>query len=104
MKNANINIDFKTLQPKLKKAIKTLNTNATFVAIIITLLAYVFVVCRISHLATADASPDAQSAATASSSIPKVDKQAIQQIQSLEQSNTQVQSLFDTARSNPFQE
>lgn len=99
-----IKIDFKTLRPKLKKVLRVVNKHATFVAILLTLLAYVFVVWRISHLATADPSPDAQSAATASTSIPKVDKKAIQQIQSLAQNNTEVQSLFENARNNPFQE
>lgn len=99
-----INLDLKSLQPLLKKALKILLKHAVFITILIVLLVYVLVVSRINQLANAEPSMDAETTALAKDSIPRVDKTAIQQIQSLEQNNTQVQTLFENARTNPFQE
>lgn len=98
------NIDLKGFKSKLNKLIRTSKKHAIFGAIIFVLLVYILVVWKISQLATAEPTPEAEAAAMVSSNIPKVDKKAIEQIQALEQSNTQVQSLFNTARNNPFSE
>jgi|SRR5665213_1765724 len=103
MKN-DLNLNLKSLQPQLKKALKVMAKHAVFAAVIIVLLVYVFVVGRINQLANAEPAPDAETVALAKSTVPRIDKSAIQQIQTLEQTNTQTQSLFDQARSNPFQE
>jgi hypothetical protein len=66
------------------------------------LLAYILVVIQISQLSNAEPDPSRQAAA--STKIPKVDQNAINQIQKLEQSNTEVHALFNQARNNPFQE
>lgn len=96
-----LNFDLKTLQAKTKKLLPVLAKHASFIIILTVLITYLFVVWRISQLAGAE--PPATDD-TATSAIPKVDKNAINQIQALEQSNTQVRSLFDSARKNPFQE
>jgi len=100
MKNPNINI--KDLIARGKKFAQTAARHSSFAAIMIVLLAYLLVVWKISSLATAEPSDD--DVTTAASSIPKIDKKAVQQIQTLEQNNTQVHSLFNQARNNPFQE
>lgn len=97
----NLTFDLKSLRTKSKKLLPVLAKHATFIAVMIVLIAYLFVVWRISQLAGAE--PPATDD-TATSAIPKVDKNAIDQIQALEQSNTEVHSLFDSARKNPFQE
>ena len=104
MKNANLSLNFKTLLPLLKKLQKVAFKHAIFIVSIIVLLVYVFVVLQINSLAGAGPSDDAQTTALAKASVPRIDKKAIQQIQNLEQTNTQVKSLFDQARNNPFQE
>jgi hypothetical protein len=76
--------------------------HAAFAGIIIILLIYVMVVFKIKGLASAEPSPDQETVVTGS--IPKIDGKAVQQIQSLEASNTEVHSLFEQARNNPFQE
>lgn len=100
----NINFSLKTLQPQLKKAQWLLLKHALFVAILVVLLVYVLVVWRINQLANAEPSTDAETTALAASDIPKIDINTIRQIQNLEQTNTQVKSLFEQARNNPFQE
>ena len=96
------NLDIKALKVQAKKFAKLLAKHASFIAIMVVLCAYLIVVWRISGLATAEPSDDASQVASAS--IPKIDKNAIKQIQTLEQNNTQVHSLFNQARTNPFQE
>jgi hypothetical protein len=97
-----INFDFKSLQTKAKKLLPAISKHASFMIIMVMLATYLLVVLRISQLAGAE--PPVGTEDTTTAAIPKVDKNAIDQIQALEQSNTQVKSLFDSARKNPFSE
>ena len=98
----NISTDLKGFVAKVKKLLPALVKHAPFIAIILVLLIYLFVVWRISQLAGAE--PPADQGTVSVGSIPKVDKNAINQIQALEKSNTEVHSLFNSARNNPFSE
>lgn len=100
--SANIDLKSVNLKPLLKKLWQRFNRHAVFAVLFVILLSYVFVVYKTSQLANAEPGPDQQTVVTGS--IPKIDKGAVDQIQSLEQSNTQIHALFDQARSNPFQE
>ena len=100
----NLNFDFKTVLSRLRKLQKPLAAHQTFVITLVVLLAYVFVVWQISHLATAEPSAEAQSANNTTSGVPAIDKNAISQIQKLEQNNTALKAQIESARSNPFQE
>lgn len=98
----NVNVNLGSLKSKAQKLLPVLAKHASFIAVIAVLLVYLFVVFRISQLAGAE--PPADQDITAAAAIPKVDKNAIDQIQALEQSNAEVKSLFNSARNNPFQE
>lgn len=100
--NKNLNFDLKSLLAKFKKALPVLVKHASFITALVVLMVYLFVVWRISQLAGAEPPAGADNAAAAA--IPKVDKNAINQIQALEQSNTEVKSFFNSARNNPFSE
>ena len=93
-----------TVKDLLKKGQKVFSKHAIFIISIAVLLIYAFIVLRVNSLAGAEPSDDAETVALAKASVPRIDKKAIQQIQSLEQTNTQVKALFDQARNNPFQE
>lgn len=97
-----IKLDTKSLIANTKKYLKLVARHATFIATVVVLLTYMLVVWRISSLASAE--PSEESEKTISSSIPKVDKKAVEQILKLEESNSEVRSLFNEARNNPFQE
>jgi len=99
-----LNFDLKKLLLKLRKLWQKLAMHLAFIVTATILLIYLFVVWQIRVLATAEPSPDAESEALLSTRIPKIDKEAISQIQSLEQSSPQVRSLFNDARNNPFHE
>jgi hypothetical protein len=96
------NIDLKAIQKRVIKFTKAESKHAAFLGIIVVLLLYVVMVWKISGLATAE--PTSDDTAIAQSKIPKVDKKAVSQILTLEQNNTQIHSLFNQARNNPFQE
>lgn len=100
----NKDIDLKSIniKPLLAKVFKKLSGHALFAALFVVLLVYVIVVFKISNLAKAEPTPEQVS--TVPTLIPKVDQKVINQIQSLEDNNTQIHSLFEQARNNPFQE
>jgi predicted PurR-regulated permease PerM len=100
--NKNIDLKSVNLKPLLKKYSKKFGRHAIFGAIVTVLLVYVLVVFKINTLANAEPAPD--QTITVTTLIPRIDKDAINQIQSLEENNTEVHSLFEAARNNPFQE
>jgi predicted negative regulator of RcsB-dependent stress response len=91
------------LNQKLRQAKTLIKKNAkhfSFLAIIIVLLVYIFQVWQISSLSTAEPSP--QDISVIPNNVPHIDQKAIDQVQSLEQSSSQVHALFNSARNNPF--
>lgn len=101
----NMDLDLKKIRPKLKKASKIIASRATFIAVLGVLIIYLVLVFKISNLSTAEPSPEAESLAiTASTNIPKINKAAVDQIEELEASSSEIQSLFNKARTNPFSE
>jgi len=90
------------LLPTIRKIYSKYGGHAVFGAVILVLLVYVFLVIRINSLANAEPSADQQ--VTVTNSVPRIDSKTIDQIQSLENNNTEVHSLFEQARNNPFAE
>jgi len=97
-----IDFNLKSVMAKGRKVLPLVAKHASFIAVLVVLIVYLFVVWKISQLAGAEPSAAEDIATTAA--IPKVDENAIKQIEALEQSNTEIHSLFDSARKNPFQE
>jgi hypothetical protein len=97
-------INLQEILPKAKKLAGRGLEHISFIFVLAVLLTYVFVVWRISALATVEPSTEQESAALAGADIAKVNKEAVRQIESLEQSNAEVHSLFEQARNNPFDE
>lgn len=98
------NISFKTLLPRAKQLSSPLATHLPFIFVLVVLLSYVFVVWKISGLTTVEPTDNQEQTALAQSDIPKINKKAVAQIESLEKNNVQVHSLFEQARNNPFRE
>jgi hypothetical protein len=88
--------------PSLKRFYTKYRRHAVFGAVLIVLLVYVLVVLRINSLANADPDPSQEQVVT--NSIPKIDGNAIKQIENLENNNADVHALFNQARNNPFAE
>lgn len=98
----NLNINFNQLLAKARSLLPDLAKHASFIALILVLLVYLFVVWRISQMAGAE--PPASQDISAAVAVPRVDKNAIDQIKALEQSSSEVKSFFNAARDNPFAE
>lgn len=100
--NSKLNLKSIKLGPLISNFYRRFGKHTAFAVLIIILLCYIFVVFRINTLANAE--PDSTQQVTITNSIPRIDKNAVDQIQSLEQSNTEVHALFQQARNNPFSE
>lgn len=104
VKKKSANLDLKMALSKTRKYSQKLIGHLPFIAVMLVLLLYIFIVWQIRGLVIAEPSPEDESAALSSTKIPKIDKAAIDHIQSLEQNSPAVRSLFNEARNNPFQE
>ena len=98
------NLDIKTILPKLKKLWQKFAVHVPFAAIVLVLLVYLFVVWQIKSLASVEPSSESEAQAAASAKISRIDKNAIAQIQELEENSPQIKALFDQARKSPFNE
>ncbi len=99
----NNNLDLKQITTQLKNLLKRIQSYSSFIFIIAILLIYSFLVLRISQLSQAE--PD--TATTAEQQTIKrlrIDQNSISKIEELEDQNIGVQSLFESARDNPFEE
>jgi hypothetical protein len=65
---------------------------------------YGFLLYRVNVLNAAEPSATDISSQSQTAQVPHVDPALAQQLQSLQDNSTSVQSLFDQARDNPFQE
>ncbi|MDB5163512.1 MAG: hypothetical protein JWS12_129 [Candidatus Saccharibacteria bacterium] len=77
---------------------------ATFMAFVIIILGYSFMVWRINVFTSKEpADADVQNK-LAGTKRPVIDQKTVDKIQQLQGNNVQVQTLFKQARDNPFQE
>lgn len=102
--NKDLNSSFKSLLSPAKKYLSIAIRHAPFASIIIVLFCLLFMVYKINQLASAEPTPEAETTSAISTKIPKIDPDAVKQIQELEQNSPEVHSLFNEARNNPFQE
>lgn len=98
-----LNLKSFNIKPLLAKYSQRFAKHIVFAVIIVILLTYVFVVLKTSALSKAEPTAD-QSLTDTSTTIPRVNQQAVDRIQSLENNNTVIRGIFNQARNNPFQE
>lgn len=66
--------------------------------------AYGYTVMQINSLSNPQVDSSAVTAEVKSSPTPRIDDQAIRQLESLKDNSVNVQALFEQGRTNPFQE
>jgi hypothetical protein len=103
MSSKNINIDLKNLPQLVGESAQKLARYVPVMFIVLVALVYGFVLLRITMLANAQPA-DADVTGEISQLTPHIDKNAVQQLQSLEDNSVNVQALFKSQRSNPFGE
>lgn len=97
-------LDIKQLGTLARNTVAKLQRYAAFIFIISVLLIYAFLVLRISVLSQAEPSEEAIAEKSNTVKRLKIDQKAIDKIEQLEDQNIGVQSLFESARDNPFQD
>jgi hypothetical protein len=99
-----VNLDLKTLLPKLILLLKRMRGALPFMFVVVLLIIYSLLVFRINSLIRSEPSQGAIDAKLQTIKRPKIDQSVVDKIQQLEDNSAPVQSLFQQARDNPFHE
>lgn len=96
-------LSFKSLVAKGAGALRRIQRYSFWLFLVFVLLLYGFILLRINSLSGVQPSSDAVSSQVKAARIPHVDPSVVKQLQSLQDNSVSVQTLFNQARSNPFQ-
>jgi len=102
MKNNDIKINLNDLPQQLAKLAGKIGTYKVLLFFLLVMALYGFIVFRINTYSNAPAAASSNAAHTAAQ--PHIDPATIAKIKNLQDNSVNVQSLFDEARQNPFQE
>ena len=97
-------LELKIIPKKAREILRKYKKYASFVFIIAILGLYTFLVFQISKLTLADPTNTAVEQKVQSAGRIRIDQDSINKIQQLEDQSVNVQSLFESARDNPFQD
>jgi hypothetical protein len=95
--------DLKSLIAKASLAVEKVRRFSFFLFIGFVAILYGFVVFRINSLSNAQPSSDSVTSQVKAAQVPHIDKSVVKQLESLHDNSVNVQTLFNEARSNPFQ-
>jgi hypothetical protein len=98
------NLDFKNLPATFLPFLQKVRRYVALIFIVGIAAMYGFLVFRINSLATSEPTEDAVMEELQTVQRPRIDQDALNKIQQLQDSNVEVQALFKHARDNPFQE
>ena len=102
MKSANITLNAGNIAARLSAVGRKLGAYKAFLFFLAVAALYGFIVWRINAFSNAPASTTVKTPNVAAQ--PHIDPATIAKIQSLQDNSVSVQTLFDSARQNPFQE
>lgn len=97
-------LDTKNLQSLAIKYIQLFKKYAVFIFVLVGLGIFGFLVFRIKTLVNREPSETAISEKSDQNRPINIDQSAVEKVQQLQSSNVEVQTLFEQARDNPFQE
>ncbi|HSX52893.1 MAG TPA: hypothetical protein VLF90_00780 [Patescibacteria group bacterium] len=97
-------LDLKTIKAKLPELWQLLRRYRVLIFIVILFSIYSILVYRINVLNNQTPSQDDITAKLKTSQSPKIDQSVVDKIKQLQDNSVDVQSLFNQARNNPFQE
>ncbi len=98
------NIDLKSVLKTAKTWFGVLNKYRSFIFFILLTTLYGFIVWRINVLSTAPPSTADVTDAKQNVTLPKIPQSTVDKLQGLQDNSVRVQTLFNEARQNPFQE
>jgi len=94
----------KSLSSSVAPVVAILKRYVALWFILLLAVVYGFVLLNIQMAVTAEPSQESIDAEVKSTAAPRIDPKVVDQMQSLQDHSVNVQTLFDQARSNPFQE
>lgn len=97
-------LELKNLPQKLLPVRVFIKRYIVFIFLMIMLLLFGFIVFRVNQLSQKEPSEDAIAEKLQTVQRPRIDQEALEKIQNLEDQNLQVRSLIREARDNPFSE
>ena len=103
MKNSKLNINLKSLPVLLEGIGHFVSRYAIILFFLLVVAVYGFVLLQINSLSNAQPSSSAVSSQAQAVAIPHIDPTVVKQIQNLQDNSVSVQTLFNQARTNPFQ-
>lgn len=95
--------NIKDLAAKGMAVLKQVQRYSLVLFLVFVLLIYGFIFLRINSLSNVQPSNDAVSSQVKAARIPHIEQSVVKQLQSLQDNSVSVQTLFNQARSNPFQ-
>lgn len=97
-------LDLQTIKDTAKNGLRTAVRYRVLIFFLIVGAVYGYVVFMIGNLSSAEPSPTTQDSSAANIRVPKVDQSVVRQLETLRDNNVSVQTLFEQARDNPFNE
>lgn len=89
---------------KLSSTVQSARRYSLVAFILVVACIYGFVLLRITSLSNIEPTDEAVNSQVNGASIPRLDQSVVNQLKSLQDNSVNVQSLFDQARTSPFQE
>lgn len=99
-----MNLSLKDLPAQLGELLGKTRRYAVILFLLLVAAVYGFMVVRISAMQNAQPTNAADSQQVTTVVTPRIDPGLIKQLKQLQDNSVSVKSLFDQARSNPFQE
>jgi hypothetical protein len=96
--------DIKDITKKIKPVLNWVKQHRVVIGILLVLVLYGWIVVGINSLSRREPSEDAINEKLLTIKRPRIDQATIDKIEKLQDNNVEVQTLFKTARENPFQE
>ncbi len=93
-----------TIIKSFQKWFRTLNKYRNFIFFLLLTSLYGYIVWRINVLTTAPPSTADVANAQQNVQLPRIPESTVQKLQGLQDNSVRVQTLFNAARQNPFQE
>lgn len=102
-KNLSFDLNLKNIGDQLTGQLQLAKRYALPAFIVFAAIIYGFIFLRINTLANAEPSDSDVASQVQAARVPHIDETVVQQLKSLQDNSVSVQSLFNDARSNPFQ-
>jgi hypothetical protein len=97
-------LDLATIRQLLSDALQKVNRYSLVLFLLFVGGLYGFIILEIGSLSNAQPSSQDISQQVNAAQLPRIDKTVVKQLKSLQDNSVNVQSLFNDARNNPFQE